>query len=118
MKLIKLFGVSALMVFASAAYAEPAEVGMGTNGCGLFDGDGNSIISDEMHWVVANNARGNGKLTCRTYGVVNNQGQAVHFSGFGCGTPSGVTTRSRIVVSDLGDGTGDATLTCHTPDKD
>lgn len=116
MKLIKLFAVSALMVFASVAYAEPADVGMGESGCGLFDGDGNIVDSDEYQWVRANNHRGNGKLTCRAYGVVNNAGRAVHFEGFGCGTPSGTTTRTRNVVSDLGDGTGDATLTCHTPD--
>jgi hypothetical protein len=118
MKLIKLFCVSILMVFVSAVYAEPATVGIGTNGCILFDGDGNGVISDEVQWVVANNARGNSKLTCRAYGVVNNQGQAVQFKEFACSTFAGATTRSRNVISDLGDGTGDSTLTCFTPDKD
>ena len=120
MKLIKLLSASTLMLIASAVYAETATVGMGESGCGLFDGDGNVVDSDQFQWVINNNARGNGKLTCHAYGVVNNAGRAVHWdfdsTGGGiCGTPAGGTTRWRAVVSDLGDGTGDATLSCKTP---
>ena len=117
MKTIILLCAVTLMLVALVANAAPAVVGMFEgDSCSLFDGDGNLVDADGGQFVIANNARGNGKLTCHAEGVVNNTGKAVHFSGFGCSTPSGFTTRTRAVISNLGDGTGDATLQCRTPD--
>ena len=111
-----------LVLYIPLASADPATVGIGTSGCGVLDGDGGFVLSDEFQWVATNNARGNGKLTCHAYGVPNNDpdGKAVKwdFDSFdsACHAPGPcLTLRWRIVVSNYGDGTGDATMTCKCP---
>ena len=102
----------------TSVLAEPATVGMGTTGCGLLDGNGNIVLSDSFQTVATNNGKGTGKFTCHAANVPNPTGKAVHWDNdnmpMSCGTISGPTIIWKNVVSDNGDGTGDATLQCRT----
>ena len=50
--------------------------------CVLFDGDGNLVVTDDVKIVVTNSAKGNVILKCKTQGVENNQGTAVHWDAY------------------------------------
>ena len=76
-------------------------------GCGMFDGDGGFVFTDNSHAVITSS--GNSLLKCSVTGVANSTGKAVHYRDFLCGTFLGLTTDSHEVVS----ASGNATLTCH-----
>lgn len=76
--------------------------------CGLFDGNGNFVVTDQSHSVVTNS--GNTTLKCSVKDVTpSSTGHAVKFEGFVCNTFLGSTTDSRETVS----ASGNATLTCE-----
>jgi hypothetical protein len=50
--------------------------------CGLLDGDGNKVVTDDVKIVITNSENGNLILRCKTQGVENNQGTAVHWDAW------------------------------------
>ena len=80
-------------------------------GCGLLDGEGNFVFTDESHAVIT--PSGKGKLTCSVKDIANPTGQAVHWNfsntGLLCSTPAGVTEQWNETVS----ASGNAKLVCH-----
>lgn len=85
---------------------DPATVYIDEFSCGMFDGDGGFVITDNNHAVVTSN--GNGEFRCQAQ-VPNSTGKAVQYNDFPCGTPAGLTFDGREVVS----ASGRATLTCN-----
>jgi hypothetical protein len=89
MKLIKLLGVSILMFFTSAAFADPAIIFTSTS-CGLLDGDGNGFATDDAVFKVVNSMNGYGgniNLKCHVKGVPNPTGKAVLWDSENTGYP-------------------------------
>ena len=85
--------------------------------CGMLDGDGDFVITTDSHRVNTNSKNGNAIFKCHAENVPNNTGKSVQYNmentGFFCFIPgAGLTADWKEVVSDNGDGTGDATLTC------
>ncbi|MGQ0795665.1 MAG: hypothetical protein ACT4N5_05735 [Nitrosopumilaceae archaeon] len=124
----KAFVLSALVALSlgiitfNPTHAAPAIVEIGPGiGCTLFDGDGSVAFAPDAQGVVTQSNNGNIKLTCHAENVPNNQGKAVRYDSnnnpFGPGQPcvyqGEATLNWKEVVSDNGDGTGDATLVCH-----
>jgi len=76
--------------------------------CGLLDGDGGFVITnDGNHSVVTSS--GHTTLICKVKGVANSTGKAVILRGFGCFTFLGFTTDSKEIIS----ASGKATLRCR-----
>jgi len=73
--------------------------------CGLFDGYGDSFITNESFFVE--NHGGNSMMICHAKGVPT-PGVVYKNAGFTCGTIGGLTQLSWAVVS----ADGDATLKC------
>ena len=76
--------------------------------CGVYDGNG------ALHWVNDGTievikSNGNTKVTCKAKNLPNDQGKAVIFKGFKCGTWLGPTNLSKNTVS----ASGNVTLTCR-----
>ena len=100
MKLIKLFCVSTLMLFASAAFADPAAV-FDDFGCSGFvpDGAGGSLgglFSVETHAVVTD--KGVTILTCHfDHDILLEQANGAR--GFLCGTHLGITEDTKMLAT-------------------
>ncbi len=116
-----LAGAALLAVgFASGANAAAALV-ITDVACGVLDGNGNVFVTSDSHAVNANNANGNGKISCKAKGAANPTGKAVRFygparnnanSGLPCNIPNlGSTGDWTNIVS----ASGRVTLTCHLP---
>jgi hypothetical protein len=73
--------------------------------CGLYDADGNVVITDNSHAVV--NPSGNGMLRCEAE-VPNSTGRAVIFNNLSCVTFAGFTKGTEVISA-----SGHATLMCH-----
>ena len=82
--------------------------------CGMRDGNGAFVVTQDTQVVVTNNQQGNGKVTCQANVMPSISGRAQQWdfdnTGLLCGTPSGTTRSWHEVVS----AKGEATLQCHT----
>ena len=121
--LMTLAGAVLLAVgFASGANAAAALV-ITDVACSVLDGTGTVFVTSDSHAVNANNANGNGKISCKAKGAANPIGKAVRFYGPArnntnsallCGIPGpggGITGDWTNIVS----ASGRVTLTCHLP---
>ncbi|MBD2603313.1 hypothetical protein H6G81_01915 [Scytonema hofmannii FACHB-248] len=78
-------------------------------GCGVFDGNGNSVFADGNTKSVITGNGNNTILQCQGQVTPPSDGNAVIQKGFPCGTFLGLTYDSMSVVS----ANGNSTLTCH-----
>ncbi len=111
-KSIKLLGASVLMLATSAVYADPAII-LTEFGCGLLDGDGAGVWTNDTKVVSSRNKGGsNINLKCYASNINNTSGSVVKWNmdntGYLCGTQFGDTDDWRIVV----DTEGNAVMTC------
>lgn len=111
----------ASVAMAAGAHADPAVVISPKDGCGMFDGDGNVVSTNEAQIVATQSSDGTATLRCEIKGVANSTGSSVSFDYGNTGsqcvfmTPFGaeVTENWQETVSSGGsDGLGNATLTC------
>ena len=80
--------------------------------CGLFDGNGALVITNDSSVVITSS--GNGNLNCQADVTPSATGKAVHYdfdsTGLLCGTINGATDKWHETVS----ANGNATISCHT----
>ncbi|HWQ01030.1 MAG TPA: hypothetical protein VN449_02835 [Gaiellaceae bacterium] len=119
-KKIALFGVLAALATAAVLMVVPATVGawpgngagwQGDNatGCSVFDQNGNLFSAGVVgKFVVASD--GSATLVCKAT-TANDADQAITYSGFECGTLTGITTDTTETISKK----GNLTLVCHVP---
>jgi len=95
-----------------AADAEPAVV-ISDFGCGLLDGNGAAVFTNDSHGVITNSNNDNTMVRCQADVTPSADGRAVRWNfentGGMCLTQSGLTDQWTNVVS----ASGRATLTCH-----
>jgi hypothetical protein len=93
--------------------ASPGAVVVNDLGCGLFDGNGGAVVSDESHSVITMNKNGNGVAVCKATVTPSSTGKTVHYNnastGGLCETPAGFTDDWQETVS----ADGQATVSCH-----
>jgi len=124
-------GMVILFLVVSLSFGQSNKAIHITDGqCVLFDGDGNLVVTDDVKIVITNSAKGNVILKCKTQGVENSQGTAVHWDAYDnplawaqkatdpspvlCSAPIGgsithLTEDWQMVVS----GKGNAMVTCR-----
>ena len=100
------------------ATAQSAKVFIDDGYCGIWDGNGNFLITDDKHKTITFSKNGNIKLTCKADNVPNDSGHAVTYSGNKNSSPcyvngqgitdGGLTNNWHLSVS----ASGKATLTC------
>jgi len=76
-------------------------------GCGLLDQNGFVVAADDGRISVTTSS-GNTTLVCKTKGLANDAGKAIHFEGFPCNTWLGLTVNTHETIS----ASGNATLVC------
>ena len=108
--------VLVLSVFAGAAAQSAASAGPQDEQsgflCGVFDADGNFVVTDVSHWIVYSS--GKAVLTCVADGT-NSSGEEFNENGALCGGFDGrLTTDTKI--RHLADGT--SILRCHFAAED
>jgi len=82
-KKLTLAGIAILLLCVSFSFGQSKRAVHITEGqCGLLDGDGNTVVTDDVKIVITNSAKGNLILRCKTQGVENNQGTAVHWDAW------------------------------------
>jgi hypothetical protein len=106
-------GASTQLAIADPDGSNPQSAGIARDfGCGLFDGEGNLVITNTSHSVVTSD--GSSNLKCSAQVAPPSSGHAEVLEGFGCGTLGGFTTDSHNVVSK----SGKAKLSCHLEGTD
>lgn len=82
-KKMVLAGLFVLIFAVSVSFGQAQKAVHITQGqCGLLDGDGNVVVTDDVKIVITNSANGNVILKCKAQGVDNNQGTAVHWDAY------------------------------------
>jgi hypothetical protein len=124
-----LVGIVVLFSLVSVGFGGGKAVHITDKSCGLLDGDGNVVMTQDVKIVVTNSAQGVIIMKCKAKGVENSQGNSVQWDAFDnpftwaqavenptpmlCGTmlPSGlaVTEDWHAVVSK----NGNAMVTCR-----
>ena len=104
-KLRLILGAAVLCLSGAMLFASSPAVHLSGLECGMIDGDGNFVLATGDAVVTSS---GNGNLKCQAQ-VPNSTGKAVVYSGFPCGTPTGVDNNGHETVS----ASGQATLVCH-----
>jgi len=102
-----------VVMMPSLAVADGAIV-IKDQACGLFDGDGGFEFTTDTIQVGTPSSNCNSTISCKTKGVANSTGKAVHWDfdssgGISCGTGFGSTTDWHEIVSK----SGVAHLICH-----
>jgi len=102
-----------VVMMPSLAVADGAIV-IKDEACGLFDGDGGVVVTNDTVQVGTFSHNCNSTISCKTKGVANSTGKAVHWDfdssgGISCGTGFGSTTDWHEIVSK----SGVAHLICH-----
>jgi hypothetical protein len=111
---IALILASVLVLSSVSSALAQADVFIDVFSCGMRDGNGAFVVTDDTHVVITNNRQGNGKFTCQANVTpsISDRAQQWDFDNTGllCATPSGTTRSWHEVVS----AKGEATLQCHT----
>lgn len=89
----------------------PAVVINDSSSCGMLDGDGGFVYTDNTHAVTTSS--GNGSMNCQANVAAPSGGKAKHWdfsnTSLPCVTPAGSTTDWKETVS----ADGQASLSCH-----
>jgi len=117
-RIAMVLGLAVVLVataFVTTGETQNAAVVINDITCGLLDGNGGFVITNDSHAVVTGSNNGNGLLWCKASNVANSTGKAVHWdfsnTGLLCSTPAGTTNRWNETVS----ASGEAMLRCHVP---
>ena len=111
MKLFKFSLASIILMFAGTAYAQNSAYVLEGGGCGLFQGDGTTVvvIDADNNFVGTGSKNGTTKITCHASGVVPAPGPGpFKASGFACGVilqdgTGVITTDSQALVTPDGE---------------
>lgn len=109
--------LSVALVPAPASSETSRAVIIKDTACGLFDGDGGFVYTEDTMILGAHSANGNSKLTCKAKDVPNSTGRAVVFNFENTGALCGIFSPHGFLTTDDWQETvsasGVATLQCH-----
>ncbi len=109
-----LVSAAVLVLSSVSSVLAQADVFVDVFACGMRDGNGVLVVTQDTHVVITNNQQGNAKVTCQADVTPSISGRAQQWdfdnTGVLCMTPSGTTSSWHEVVS----AKGEATLQCHT----